>query len=191
MNSHDAFLKAYSEYPSQDNEGYVPDRGGFKAGFMVAWDYKHAEMCAALIGQEHQLGSRIEQLERERDTLKAQLENERMKVVACGVAALANTRETVFSRINRDNPYWSGSYQDVCSAVDREMKLREQLEAVTKKNLEWEDQWCLIVQENKHMKAQLAECVAVFEKIVRGLEAKGPRVLAAETIEKIRVKQPE
>jgi hypothetical protein len=33
MTKHEAFLKAYAEYPSQDNEGYIPSREGFKAGF--------------------------------------------------------------------------------------------------------------------------------------------------------------
>lgn len=29
--------KAYYDVPSQDNEGYVPDRGAFKCGFRSAW----------------------------------------------------------------------------------------------------------------------------------------------------------
>lgn len=35
---HTEFKRAYDDYPSQDNEGYVPDRGGFKAGFFAAWN---------------------------------------------------------------------------------------------------------------------------------------------------------
>ncbi len=31
------FQKAYDAVPSQDNEGYVPDRGAFKCGFHSAW----------------------------------------------------------------------------------------------------------------------------------------------------------
>ena len=31
------FRDAYESFPSQDNEGYVPNRGGFKAGFCSAW----------------------------------------------------------------------------------------------------------------------------------------------------------
>jgi hypothetical protein len=38
-----AFLKAYSDYPSQDNEGHVPDRGSFKAGFLAALEYTKTE----------------------------------------------------------------------------------------------------------------------------------------------------
>lgn len=37
-NMHTEFKRAYDDYPSQDNEGYVPDRGGFKAGFFAAWN---------------------------------------------------------------------------------------------------------------------------------------------------------
>jgi hypothetical protein len=39
-----AFLDAYSNYPSQDNEGYTPDRGSFKAGFFAGVRYKKAEL---------------------------------------------------------------------------------------------------------------------------------------------------
>jgi len=37
MSWFEAFKKAYDEVPSQDNEGYVPDRAGFKCGFSRAW----------------------------------------------------------------------------------------------------------------------------------------------------------
>lgn len=36
----DAFKKAWEDYPSQDNEGYIPDRFGFKAGFFAALRYR-------------------------------------------------------------------------------------------------------------------------------------------------------
>ena len=58
------------------------------------------------------------------DTLKGELETERIRLAACGVAALANTFETVKQRIDKDNPYYSASYGDVCSAVDREIAYR-------------------------------------------------------------------
>lgn len=53
-----------------------------------------------------------------------ELERERMRLAACGVAALENTPESAAQRIGRDNPYWSASYGDVCGAVDREIALR-------------------------------------------------------------------
>lgn len=54
-----------------------------------------------------------------------QLETERMRLVACGVAAGQNTESSIKDRIQSDNPYYSGSYQSVCDAVDREIKLRD------------------------------------------------------------------
>lgn len=36
----EAFKKAWEDYPSQDNEGYVPDRGGFKCGWFAALQWK-------------------------------------------------------------------------------------------------------------------------------------------------------
>ena len=35
----EAFRSAWSNYPSQDNEGHLPDRGGFKAGWFAALDW--------------------------------------------------------------------------------------------------------------------------------------------------------
>lgn len=37
LDRHTEFLRAYNDYPSQDNEGYIPDRAGFKCGFSAAW----------------------------------------------------------------------------------------------------------------------------------------------------------
>lgn len=34
-----AFKDAWLNYPSQDNEGYVPDRGSFKAGWFAALEW--------------------------------------------------------------------------------------------------------------------------------------------------------
>jgi len=60
------------------------------------------------------------------DEARAELETERMRNVACGVAALGNTEKTRAERIRKDNPYYSASYADVCAAVDREMALRQE-----------------------------------------------------------------
>lgn len=67
----------------------------------------------------------------ELDRLCAELETERTRLAACGVAAMANTPSTVAQRITRDNPYWSASYGDVCAAVDREMALRAEVARLT------------------------------------------------------------
>lgn len=45
MNQHEEFLRAYAEYPSQDNEGYQPDRAGFKAGFGAAWEIQQRRVA--------------------------------------------------------------------------------------------------------------------------------------------------
>jgi len=62
--------------------------------------------------------------------MQEQLEIERIRLAACGVAAMQNTRATIKDRIRSDSPYYSASYSDVCKAVDREISLREKLELV-------------------------------------------------------------
>ncbi len=69
-------------------------------------------------------------LEIEIAELKAKLETERLRLAACGVAAMANTRATAEQRLTKDNPYWSASYGDVCAAVDREMSYRDEVAAM-------------------------------------------------------------
>jgi hypothetical protein len=66
----------------------------------------------------------------ERDALRAEVETEHMRLVACGVIAMANTPESArATRIPKDNPYYSASLQDVENAVDREIQLRADLAA--------------------------------------------------------------
>ena len=60
--------------------------------------------------------------------LRAEVETERLRLAACGVAAMQNTVSSITQRLTRDNPYWSASYGDVCGAVDREMNLRDEVE---------------------------------------------------------------
>lgn len=63
-------------------------------------------------------------------SLQTELETERMKLVACGVAAMCNTRQSAAEqRVMKCSPYYCASVGDVHDAVDREMKLREDLEA--------------------------------------------------------------
>jgi predicted nucleic acid-binding Zn-ribbon protein len=56
---------------------------------------------------------------------RKEVEAERMRLVACGVAAMQNTPELVKERIGPEHPYYSASYGDVCRAVDREIALRQ------------------------------------------------------------------
>ena len=70
---------------------------------------------------EEQIAEVIAQMRQEIDTWM-------IKLAACSSAALQNTETTVKDRLTKDNPYWSAAYGDVCAAVDREMKLRQDLE---------------------------------------------------------------
>lgn len=65
-------------------------------------------------------------LREERDE---QAESHRMQLVAISAATLANTESTIKTRLDGPHRYWTPAYQDVCDAVDREMKLRDQLTA--------------------------------------------------------------
>lgn len=63
------------------------------------------------------------------DGMMGELEMERMRLVACGVGAMANTRESAAQqRVGKDNRYYCASVKDVYAAVDREMALREKVE---------------------------------------------------------------
>jgi hypothetical protein len=73
------------------------------------------------------------------DRLREQLEIERIRLAACGVAAMANTEETIKQRIDKDNPYHSASYGDVCSAIDREIAYREEVKALESDREGWLD----------------------------------------------------
>ena len=58
-----------------------------------------------------------------------ELEVERMRLTACGVGAMSNTRASAaHHRVKKDSPYFCASVGDVYNAVDREMQLREDLE---------------------------------------------------------------
>lgn len=69
--------------------------------------------------------------------LRKQLELERVRLAGCGVAATANTPASAATRIARGSPYWSASYGDVCAAVDREMKLRDEQESTVRQFIGW------------------------------------------------------
>lgn len=48
----EAFKKAWEEYPSQDNEGFVPDRGGFKCGWFAALRWADSTPAPSDVGDE-------------------------------------------------------------------------------------------------------------------------------------------
>ena len=55
-------------------------------------------------------------------------ESHTMQLAAISTASLENIESSVKARIDRENPYWTVAYDDVCRAVDREMKHRNTLE---------------------------------------------------------------
>lgn len=69
-------------------------------------------------------------LNSEIDRLKSELEQTRVQLAGCGVAAMCNTRESMQEQLVEKGAYgYSASYQDVVDAVNREISLREQLTA--------------------------------------------------------------
>lgn len=91
--------------------------GGYRMVESPDGDYVKAEDFAAVQAQ--------------RDRLEAELERERIRLAACGVAAMANTLDSaVAAGISRESQYWSASYGDVVTAVEREMRLRLQRDAL-------------------------------------------------------------
>ncbi len=83
-------------------------------------------------GYDHSCGcsEKIDALKQELSQARADAETQRMRLAACGVAALSNTDKTRAERITKENPYYSASYGDVCYSVDSEMALRSRLELV-------------------------------------------------------------
>lgn len=51
-----------------------------------------------------------------------------IQLAAISTACIQNSETSAKDRIGRENPYWTVAYGDVCVAIDREMKLRLELE---------------------------------------------------------------
>lgn len=62
--------------------------------------------------------------------LERALEKERMRLAACGVVAMANTKDSAIKARDMLPDYESASCHDVAAAVDREMALRDQVESL-------------------------------------------------------------
>jgi di/tripeptidase len=60
----------------------------------------------------------------EKNNLNEQVEQLRVQLAGCGVAALQNTEYSKKDRAKKGVYGWSQSYQDVCDAVDREIEYR-------------------------------------------------------------------
>ena len=78
----------------------------------------------------------IADMQAEIDSLRDQLEVERIRLAACGVVAFANTPDSSEKARNMLPIYRSASCDDVARIVDSEMELREQLAAAQARILE-------------------------------------------------------
>lgn len=110
----------------------------------------------------------LEYAREEIESLRQQLETERMRLAACGVVALANTRESAKEARDMHPDYWSASCGDVVRAVDAEMDLREQLASVAKERDEIAAQARMLDRMVDERDDQLASALAAIEKLERG-----------------------
>ena len=117
--------------------GQVPDRviEQLRLACRTATDYAQAfgEACAAQAVTDGPPADPIDRVltltaKAEIERLRAELERERMRLVACSVAAIQNTRKSARDRITSESWAWSASYGDICRAVDREITERERAE---------------------------------------------------------------
>jgi hypothetical protein len=67
------------------------------------------------------------------ESLQAENEQLRIQLAGCGVAAMQNTESSKAQRVQKGSYGWSGSYGDVCRAVDREIELRTERDALAAK----------------------------------------------------------
>jgi|JI10StandDraft_1071094.scaffolds.fasta_scaffold71748_2 hypothetical protein len=89
---------------------------------------EHDEIISDLIARQR----RKVELAAERDSLRAEVEQLRVQLAGCGVAAMGNTRAAIAKAIKPGEYGWSASYGDVLRAVGREIALREDNERLRK-----------------------------------------------------------
>jgi len=82
--------------------------------------------------------------------LEKELETERMRLAACGVVALANTRESAEKARQMHSDYMSASCLDVMRAVDAEIGYREVI-AELEANAKRERERCAVEAWNHYM----------------------------------------
>jgi hypothetical protein len=88
--------------------------------FLNFYTLCRAPLVAENEGLKESFESVLSQL-KERD---AELEQTRVQLAGCGVAAMQNTEESKTNRVERGAYGWSASYGDVCRMVDSEIELR-------------------------------------------------------------------
>lgn len=125
----DALLTVLAKFGWESHHSTVKDLVAeldkYKAVVRRLWEILESAAVRSPVDQT--IADALSELVAERNQLKDELERERMRLAACGVAAMSNTRET--AKLNRQvhDEYRSASLDDVCAAVDREMALRERV----------------------------------------------------------------
>lgn len=64
------------------------------------------------------------------EKLESEIEQLRVQLAGCGVAAMQNTAESIKDRAVEGDYGYSASYSDVCKAVDREIRYRNALKMI-------------------------------------------------------------
>ena len=77
---------------------------------------------------EENMQAKLDAKDKELETLREEIEDERIRLSACGVVALANTTESAKEQRQMLDKYKSASLEFVVQAVDREMKYRTEIE---------------------------------------------------------------
>jgi hypothetical protein len=104
----------------------VAELDKYKAGVRRLWEILESAAVRSPVDQT--IADALSELVAERNQLRDELERERLRLAACGVVAMSNTRETAERNRECHKSYKSASFNDVCAAVDREMALRERVE---------------------------------------------------------------
>ena len=80
------------------------------------------------IHQAQDIEETCQQLERERDEARDQLEREQMRLAACDVVAMSDTESSRGPARDMHKDYWSAAVESVIRRVDECIELRKQLE---------------------------------------------------------------
>lgn len=100
-------------------------------------EWGSCRVCGGEIPHGHQKDCHIFKMEQKEmalearaKTAEAEVELSRIQMAAIMTATVQNTEKSIKDRIDRSSPYWTQAYTDVCSAIDREMALRVERDAL-------------------------------------------------------------
>ena len=147
-------------------EGITP--GEWEYGSDSELVYTGCDGAGLVIGRARELVDRkfiaaaptiIRDLLAEVERLREDIEQLRVQLAACGVAAMCNTKQSRGQQKCVVGDYgWSQSYQDVVNAVGREIALRDQLQAAQAlAATHLADQELLVARERKRVARKCAE----------------------------------